>query len=135
MSKYHMTHDYDDILTRLLEDEPTLEYINEAGIAVGMVASTIEKKRSGGTAVVKADCRKVPMYWKTFAPYDFIVTIYEPNCNGMTDEQMEILMHHELLHIGVDAKDPYKTFVRDHDLQDFKLIVERYGADWADING
>lgn len=38
---------------------------------------------------------------------------------------------HELLHIGVREDDPLKTFVRDHDLTDFRCIVDEYGRDWS----
>ncbi len=133
--KYHPTHDYDELLSDLLLNEPAVSYISEADIAVGVVASTVEKKRSGGTAIIKADCRKVPAYWKMFTPYDFLVTVYEPNCQGMTEEQLRTLFLHELLHIGVNPKDPLKTYVRDHDLQDFRLIIDRYGVDWDKVNG
>lgn len=130
MIKYHETHDYDELLSDLLLNEPALAYISEADIAVGVVASTVEKKKDGGQIVVKADCRKVPAYWQMFTPYDFLVTVYEPNCQGMTEKQLRILFLHELLHIGVNPKDPLKTFVRDHDLQDFRFVVDRYGVDW-----
>ncbi|MBL6468651.1 MAG: hypothetical protein JNG50_04040 [Mogibacterium sp.] len=38
---------------------------------------------------------------------------------------------HELFHIGVREDDPLKTFVRDHDLTDFRCIVDEYGRDWS----
>ena len=80
---------------------------------------------------MNADCRKVPTYWRTFVPYDFLITIYEPNCAGMDIDQLRILLMHELLHIGVREDDPLKTFVRDHDLTDFRCIVDEYGRDWS----
>ena len=108
-----------------------MAYISENGIAVGIVASEVAKKKSGGTFRVHADCRKVPAYWRTFVPYDFLITIYEPNCAGMDIDQLRILLMHELLHIGVREDDPLKTFVRDHDLTDFRCIVDEYGRDWS----
>lgn len=131
MGKYHITHDYDSLLDELLKLEERLAYISENGIAVGIVASEVAKKKSGGTFRVHADCRKVPAYWRTFVPCDFLITIYEPNCAGMDIDQLRILLMHELLHIGVREDDPLKTFVRDHDLTDFRCIVDEYGRDWS----
>ena len=126
--RYQLTKDYNDILEDVLKNEPILEHISDAGIAVGIVASKVEKRKQGG--IIYADCRKVPEYWKTFTPYDFLVTIYEPNCEGMNPDQLRVLMIHELMHIGVKPDDLGKTFIRDHDLQDFRYIVETYGVDW-----
>ena len=135
MGKYHLTNDYNSILDELLKLEDAVQCIPEAGISVGVVASEVAKKESGGTRIVYADCRKVPAYWRTFTPYDFLITVYEPNCLGLDARQMQILFLHELLHIGVNPKDPLKTYVRDHDFQDFRLIVERYGTAWDKVNG
>lgn len=135
MGKYHLTNDYNSILDELLKLEDAVQCISEAGISVGVVASEVAKKESGGTRIVYADCRKVPAYWRTFTPYDFLITVYEPNCLGLDARQMQILFLHELLHIGVNPKDPLKTYVRDHDFQDFRLIVERYGTAWDKVNG
>lgn len=132
MGKYHLTNDYNSILDELLKLEDAVQYISEAGISVGVVSSEVAKKAHGG--IIHADCRKVPEYWKTFTPYDFLITIYEPNCYGMDARQIQILFLHELLHIGVNPKDPLKTYIREHDLQDFRFIVNQYGVDWAKTN-
>lgn len=124
---YKLTHEYDAILEDLLKNQLGLEYIAYNGVAVGIIASDKEKKKEGGT--VYADCRKAPEYWKTFTPYDFLITIYEPNCEGKDDEHMRRLLHHELLHIGVDGE---RLFCKPHDLQDFKVIVDKYGVDWIE---
>ena len=49
----------------------------------------------------------------------------------MDDEQMRILLFHELLHIGV--KDDGGTFVRQHDVEDFAEIINRFGTDWNEV--
>ena len=131
MAEIRKTDNYNADLQILLETENKLAHINENGIAVGIVASTQKKKRPGGDGVVFADCRKVPEYWHTFCPYDFLVTFYEPNCEGLDDGQMRILLFHELLHIGV--KDDGGTFVRKHDVEDFAEIINRLGTDWNEV--
>lgn len=123
--KYKKTNEYDEILKDLLTTESELSYITENGISVGIVAGNTKKMK--GSATVYADCRKVPEMYRLFAPFDFIITIYEPSCRMFCDEQMRILIFHELLHIGVKNG---KMFTRVHDLEDFKLIIDRYGVDW-----
>lgn len=54
MIKYHETHDYDELLSDLLLNEPALAYISEADIAVGVVASTVEKKKGGRISAIGA---------------------------------------------------------------------------------
>ncbi len=54
MIKYHETHDYDELLSDLLLNEPALTYISAADIAVGVVASTVEKKKGGRIPAIGA---------------------------------------------------------------------------------
>lgn len=128
MNKYKLTNEYDETLADLLTNEEELSYINENAIAVGIVASNTKKMNGGKT--VFADCRKVPEMYRLFAPYEFIVTIYEPSVREFCDEQLRILIFHELLHIGCKNG---KTFVRPHDLEDFKSIIEKYGVNWTNV--
>ena len=74
---------------------------------------------------------KVPEKWKWSVPCDFTITIFEPNIVFMNQKQLEILIFHELLHIGVSVEDD-KFFVVPHDLEDFKTIIKQYGPDWAE---
>ena len=86
-------------------------------------------KKSGGL-YVHADSEKVSDKNKAIMKKDFIITFYDPNNEDLTDEQMRILMEHELLHIGYDAdKDSY--FIRPHDYGEFKEIIDKYGIDWC----
>ena len=77
--------------------------------------------------------RTIRKKYKWGIPCDFTITVFEPNVEGMTDEQMRILIFHELLHVGItfnsDGTESY--FIVPHDLEDFKLIVDRYGTDWS----
>jgi len=130
MSKYHQTDEFNWILEDLLSNEPELDYILDYGISVGIIESKAKKSRGGAT--VFADCRKVSEMYSIFTPYDFLITIYEPNCKDFNDKQMRVLLFHELLHIGVEEeKDKYRTYAKAHDLEDFKVIIEKYGVDWS----
>ena len=61
-----------------------------------------------------------------------LITIYEPNICYFTDEQLEILIWHELKHIGIkpdSVEEEY--FVIPHDYEEFREIVDAHGLDWA----
>ena len=60
-----------------------------------------------------------------------MITVFEPNCVGMTEKQMEILIYHELLHIKIDEDGNHS--VRPHDLEDFRVIIDEYGVDWDKV--
>lgn len=99
----------------------------DLGIAVGFVASN-KKKKKGKTKIVYGECKKTPELYTMFCPYDFLVIVYEPNCISFTDDQMKILLWHELLHIEIDEKgEPY---VRPHDVEEFDEIIAEHGLRW-----
>ena len=74
----------------------------------------------------------MPDKYKWSIPADFIITVFEPNVENFTEEQIRILLFHELLHIGIEEDgNEEKYYVRPHDLEDFKLIIERFGIEWS----
>lgn len=50
---------------------------------------------------------------------------------GLTDEQVAMVIYHELLHIGSDGD---SKWIKPHDLNDFKSIIDRFGTGW-DVPG
>ena len=40
-----------------------------------------------------------------------------------------MVLFHELLHVGI--KKDGTLFVRPHDLEDFKLVINKFDTDWA----
>ena len=129
MSKYYQTEEYNEMLERLLANKADLEKINQHGISIGIISSTSKRKKND--RLVRADCRKTAEFYKAFVPYDFLVTVYEPNCIDLTEEQMEILLYHELLHVGVEeTATGIRTYIRGHDLEDFVSIIDQYGTYW-----
>lgn len=81
---------------------------------------------------MQADCIKFSKRYKWLGNYDFIITVYEPNCFGMSEEQMETLLRHQLNHIGVTVNEDNTAdyFLAPHDIQDFRCIIEEQGLDW-----
>ena len=129
MDRRHISEEYTEIGHDLIENEPELAELKEYGVTIIFLASDHEKKK--GDKLVLGQCEKVSEKYKWGIPCEFTVTVFEPNVEGFTDDQIRILLFHELLHIGFNEKSG-EPFVRAHDLEDFKVIIDRYGTHWAD---
>lgn len=118
-----------EIAEKVMEEKESLQWINDSGFSVGYYTSSKNKVTNGKT--VFGECIRPPKKFDVFIPYDFIIVFYEA-ASKFDENQLEILMHHELLHIGI--KDG-KPSIRPHDYEDFKEIVDAYGSRWSDIEG
>lgn len=107
-----------------------LHFIREYGIRIGYVMSQEKPPVSGGK-VKYADCRKVKLNYQAWLPFDFIITFYQPNTETRTENQQKIIMLHELEHIGI-GRDGLK--LEDHDVEDFRNILKKYGLNWNDFD-
>ena len=87
-----------------------------------------DKAKRNGTKIVHADCRKPTAQYSWCCEYDFMITVYQPNVDYMTEEQIEILLEHELMHAG--WKDD-AAYLIPHDAEEFTAIIRKYGIDWA----
>ena len=127
-----ISEEYQQIADELINTRPEFEYIKESDATIICLASDCEKK-NGKDRVVFGQCEKVADKYKWGIPCDFTITVFEPNIEGFTEEQIKILLHHELLHVGVefnpDGTETY--FIRKHDLEDFKIIIDKYGTEWS----
>ena len=85
-----------------------------------------KEKKSGGRTVY-ADTIKVSDKLKAVAPFDFIITFYQPSTATLDEDKMRILMKHELKHIGVEDG---KFRIVPHDVEDFSDIIKDYGMSW-----
>lgn len=103
---------------------PELAFINSYGIKIGYVLS-YEKK--SGEKITYADCRKVNTVYQSYLPFDFIITFYQYNTEILNENQLKVLMLHELKHIQVTTKG---MSVKPHDIEDFKDIIIEYGLNW-----
>lgn len=112
------------LANRIIKHFPELYFIKEYDIKIGYVKS-YEKKQ--GEKVTYADCRKVPEVYKAYLPYDFIITFYERNTGFLNENQLKVLMYHELRHIGIGEKG---LKLVPHDIEDFSDILTKYGLDW-----
>lgn len=128
MDRRTLSEEYANIGNELIEEMPELAPLKDANITIVYLSSEHRKKGKGKK--ICAQCEKVGEKYKWGIPADFTITVFEPNVEGFTDEQIRILLFHELLHIG--GQDGTWGTVP-HDLEDFKVIIDKYGTDWAKV--
>jgi hypothetical protein len=127
--RYYLTGQYDEWADEIIKEKR--QDIIDAGISVGFISSTKEKKH-GRIKLVLGECRKVQEIEKLYCPHDFLIIIYELNCEGLTDEQMKILLWHELEHIGIDPETG-EFYVKPHDVEEFDDIINAHGLHWQEV--
>lgn len=108
----------------VIDDHPDFSFIRD--VMIYYLESDAKKKNKGRT--VFGECEKIPDKYKWAIPADFTITIYTENTAGFTEDQMRILMEHELRHIG---EEDGKFFVKPHDIEDFEIILRKYRMNWA----
>lgn len=120
---------YAEIGNSLIQEDEALEYLRDSQVTILYLSSDREKKSKG--RLICGECEKVPDKWKWSVPCDFTITIFEPNVEHFNEDQMRILILHELLHVGIEVDgNEEKYYVVPHDVEDFKVILERYGMEW-----
>lgn len=117
--------EYQEIAQELIDERPELSDLRGADVQIILLSSEAEKKT--GDRLIYGQCEKVPQKYKWGIPCDFTITIFDRNISDFSDEQLRILIFHELLHVGIDED---KLYVKKHDLEDFKTIIDLYGTDW-----
>ena len=96
-----------------------------------MYMSSEHEKKSNGRLVF-GQCEKVPDKYKWAVPCDFTITIFEPNVERFSEEQLKALLFHELLHVGIHTDGNEEVYsIVPHDVEDFRIIIDRFGIDWS----
>lgn len=122
---------YADLARKVIRAVPELRFIRDTGIKIAYVESDRRKIVNGRT--VYADCRKTPDLYYPFVKHEFIITVYEPNVEDLNDNQVKLLLLHELLHVGIEEHtQEVKYIVNPHDYEEFKYIADRYGLEWSE---
>lgn len=131
MSTLELSEKYRDIAEKVIRDRlPEL-----ADVCIAYLASDQEKRSNGHT--IFGECRKVAPQYSWCCPYDFMITVFEPNCVEYLfgDHEYETLIYHELLHVGVEeSEDGVKYRIRLHDIEEFEQILEAEGLHWQRKN-
>lgn len=124
---YWQAKDVERIAKKVIKTFGDLNHLDDSQCRIGYQHCDKEKKSNG--KLVLADTQLVNEKLKTFCPYDFIITVYDGSCVGLDETRMERLMYHELKHVGFEAPDRYKIIP--HDFEDFRAVVDKWGADWV----
>lgn len=123
---------YEEIAQVLIETEPELRYIKDSRVKITYLDSD-QAKKSGPDKVVLGECEKVAAKNRWAITSDFTITLFKNNLIGLSEEQIKIVLFHELLHVGIepgpDGDELYS--VKKHDLEDFKIIIDKFGTDWS----
>lgn len=132
MDKREISTKYKEVAEDLINTEPKLSHIKDSEVKIVYLSSEHCKKE--GNKYVAGQCEKIPEKYKWAIPSDFSITVFEPNVERFTEEQIKILLFHELLHIGIDIDgNEEKYYIVNHDVEDFKEILNRFGMDWSEI--
>ena len=125
--------EYAEIAAKIIEEEESLTDVANCHATIIYLGSDNEKKSKGNA--VFGECEKISDKYKWGIPADFTITVFEKNIAGFTDDQLRILLFHELLHVGIEFCEDgtEKYFVKPHDYEDFKIITDKYGTDWGKI--
>ena len=133
MNTLEPSAEYSKIAEELIRQRADLHYLE--GVRIAYLASDQEKKRNGRT--IFGECRKVSPQYSWCCPFDFMITIYEPNTAlyQFDDDLFRILLWHELSHCGVEETDAgLKFYLVPHDVEDFNKIIDAAGMHWAAKN-
>jgi len=133
MDKRVVNEDYARIGEDLIRSEESLRSLRDSEVTIVYLSSG--HKKMSGNHVVLGQCEKIAEKYKWGIPCDFTITIFEPNVAEFQfdENQMRALIHHELLHVGVEPTDDNEErySIVHHDLEDFRLILNKYGVDWT----
>ena len=131
MDTRQISEEFAKIGAMVIEKEESLVDISNSHATIVYLTSENAKMQNGKK--VCGQCEKVPDKYKWSVPADFTITIFLPNIEGFTDEQKEILIFHELKHVGIafnaDGTETYS--INPHDYEDFKEIIDRFGTEWS----
>jgi len=81
-----------------------------------------------------AKCRKVDEPWRSILAdcgleWDWLIEVYGSHAEDKSREWMQILIYHELRHIGILGK------IVKHDIEDFSDILAEFGIEWSADKG
>ena len=121
------------IAKKLIRTLPEFADMVESDVRIAYLSSYKAKVRNH--KVIFAECHKVDDKYSWCCKYDFFIVVYEPNVEDFTDEQKEILIRHELHHVGIDYDgEEIKYYVVPHDVEEFWEIINQHGLKWSDTN-
>lgn len=132
MDTRELNEHYAEIGRELIETEEALEDIRLSEVTICYLSSEHDKTQDG--QLVLGQCERIQEKYKWAMPCDFTITLFEPNIENLTEEQIRIVIFHELLHVGIRTNfdtGEEEYYINPHDVEDFRAVIDRYGLDWA----
>ena len=126
MALYTRSENLRLIAQTCMEEFDDLAHLDDPGCRIAYQYCDQEKQNKG--KVVFADTEVIKEKLREYCPYEFLITFYEPNCQGLDDEHLKRLMYHELKHVGWDGDN--KFGINPHDYEDFQACIDKWGPDW-----
>ena len=135
MESRSINEHYAEIAHDLIEKEDVFIDIANSHATIIYLSSDYEKKKPKQNKLVEGECEKVQDKNKWAIPCDFTITLYEPNLIGKSEEAIKRIIFHELLHVGIEFKEDgtEKYYIKEHDCEDFKECIDRWGTDWSEV--
>lgn len=131
MDSRRIKPEYEAIAKRLIRRRKALQDIRDSNARIAYLESDHELVKN--SRPVAGQCERIAEKYKWAIPYDFTVTVFAPNVERFTEKQIEILLYHELLHVGIEQDgNEERYYTRPHDVEDFEAIIKQYGAHWSD---
>ena len=115
------------IVEDLLDSEQELIYLKAGRVEVVVLKS--DKLKKERNVPVFADCETGPDKYKWATTAQFMITVYTANTAFFDAKRIRILLFQQLLKIIPKEKEG-EWQLRDYDVKDFSIIVDRYGANW-----
>ena len=104
-----------------------LNFIDDYDLKIGFVRSYEKKSKSG--KMVLGECKKVNEVYQAYIPYDFLIIVYDRNVFDLDENQIKVLLLHELMHITIGPQGPT---IAPHDVEEFNYIINKLGIHWLD---
>lgn len=123
--------EYAEIGYRLINEREEFKELKDADIQIAFLEDDTPKVTNG--RIIFGECEKIQKKYEWCCPFDMAITIYAANTDeyNFDAHQMEVLIRHELMHIGVKYGNNGASFhTVPHDLEDFKAIINDEGTDW-----
>lgn len=123
---YELSTELRELADKVIAKFPELKHIASSNVRIAYLYADREKTSNG--KMVFADTTLLSDKVRAIGAYDFLVTFYRPSCAALEPAKMEILMRHELKHIGTADG---KLKIVPHDVEDFADIITDYGMRWV----
>lgn len=124
---YKISKKLEELADKVIRERDDVSHLKEYGVQIIFLECNKEVKEN---KVTYADTERIKDKYRAIIEADFIITFYTSITDKLSEKQKEILMWHELKHVGFDG---YKRWIIPHDAVDFIEIIKEYGVDWADI--